>query len=256
MKQNNEVAVFTTNDLQAAGINSQLNTNDLVEVVAHDIYDKYLDAVNEIIENGKGLQKKYTDILNPEINKMKATLAKHFKNDGEIDIVEDDDYIGEEFDGIAASFSSAEGYWPSIPLNSLYIKEKDRGSFVENDNRNFSMPLLKNKNTKVILKLTTGKKNNTEEVKVGGIIGKIETTIQKTFSQTINISTTRFQKLSDEFKEYNKEVSTLLAFLPKNGLLSVERFTREARVKMNKKIISAQSPEFRKKISELFNIKL
>ncbi|HQV53970.1 MAG TPA: hypothetical protein PLX17_00565 [Chitinophagaceae bacterium] len=252
----NELAVLTTNDLQAAGINYQLTSNDLVEVVAHDIYDKYVDAINKTISNGKILQKKYYDILNPEINKMKSTLSKHFKDDGEVEIGEDDDYIGEEFEGIIASFSSADIYWPSVSLSEISIKEKDKGSFIESSNRNLSFPQMKDKTAKVVIKLTSGKKNNTEEIKIGGISGKIDTTIQKTFSQTITLPMARFQKLANEFKCYNKEVSALLDFLPKNGALSVERFTREARVKMNKKIISAQSPDFRKKISELFNINL
>ncbi len=252
----NEVAVLTANDLNAAGINSNLNSNDLIEVIANDIYDKYLDAVTDFIEKGEKLKDKYYDLLTPEISKMKKALSVYFKDENSVEMVDEDDYISEEFNGIFASFGTADGYWPSISMTTLIVKEKDRGSFVESKYRSYSLPVMKDKNCKVVLKLQTGNKSNSKEVKVGGIVGSIETSTKKTFQQVINTTTVRFKVFANEVAEYNKDATRILAFLPKNGLLSVERFTREARVKMNKKIISAQSPEFKNKISELFNISL
>jgi len=254
MKQ--ELAVLTTSDLNAAGINSQLSSNDLVEVVAHDIYDKYLDSINNVIDTGDKLQAKYRKLLDVEINKMKSSLSKYLRKYDAVEIVDEDDYTDEEFEGVSASFSSADNYWPSISISKISVKEKDRGSFVEKSCRNLSFPVLKEKSAKVRLTLQTGKKSNTEDVKIGAITGEITTSSQKIFNQVITLPVARFKNLADEIKEYNKQVSDLMVFLPKNGQLSVERFTREARVKMNKKIISAQSPDFRKKISELFNITL
>jgi hypothetical protein len=253
----NELAVLTTSDLNAAGINSQLSSNDLVEVVAHDIYDKYTESITNVIANGELIYKRYNQLFDVERNKMKSSLSKYFKKDEDIEVVEDaEDFDEYDFSGVAFSFGKIDEYWPSINISTISLKEKDKGTFAERSYRSIPMPPLKMKSVRVKLILSTPNKSDTAEVKQAGITGSIETTIKKTFTQIITTPIARFKKLADEVNEYNKQVDDLCEFLPKNGLLSVERFTREARVKMNKKIISAQSPDFRKKISELFNIKL
>lgn len=252
----NELTVFTSNDLVAAGINSQLSSNDLVEVVAHDIYDKYLDSINAVIVRGKELQGGYKKLMDAEFGKMKQVLSKYFKGTDEINNVDESEIEYDEMEGISASFGKVKDYWPSLNISSLSIREKDKGTVIESGYHSISLPILKDKNAQVKLTLATGNKYDTKEINTGSIKGEIETTIKKTFTQIVNISTTRFKVFKKEVEQYNKEVLALMDFLPKNGALSVERFTREARVKMNKKIISAQSPEFRKKISELFSIKL
>ena len=88
MKKEMGVATLTTNDLQSAGINSQLTSNDLVEVVAHDIYDKYLTAINDIIDKGKSLETKYYKLMNAEVGKMKKALGKYLKKE-EVTVVDD-----------------------------------------------------------------------------------------------------------------------------------------------------------------------
>lgn len=252
----NEVAVFTTNDLQAAGINSQLTSNDLVEVVAHDIYDKYVNSVNEVIERGAELYSSYNKLMDAEVGKMKSALGKYLKKTEKVEVVSDDDMEDENFEGVSVSFSGGDKYWGSIKINSLTLTEKEKGTFVTTSDYRMYIPDTKPKTAKVTLTLATGRYSDTEKISVGNITGTIETQISKKFTQSVTIPTTRFKAYVKEVEQYNADVKVILNFLPKNGALSVERFTREARVKMNKKIISAQSPDFRKKISELFNIKL
>lgn len=255
-KKNNELAVFTTNDLVSAGINSQLTSNDLVEVVAHDIYDKYVDMVNEVIERGGKLYARYNKLMDAEVNKMKSSLGKYLLKTEKIEVVSEDDIDDENFEGVSVSFSGGDKYWGAIKMNSLTMEEKDKGTFVKTCDYRMYVPDIKQKNVKITLKLATGRQSDTEKISVSNITGTIETQISKNFTQIVTVPSTRFKSYIKEVEEYNADVKTILNFLPKNGALSVERFTREARVKMNKKIISAQSPEFRKKISELFSIKL
>lgn len=255
MKQ--ELAVLTTSDLNAAGINSQLSSNDLVEVVAHDIYDKYTASIVNIIAEGDELYKRAQNLMEVEIFKMKKSLSKYLSASDKVLLVEDaEDEYEEEFGDVNASYSTGDEYWPNLSMSKIVLREKDKGTFVEFDSRNVRCPNLKNKSAKVKIVLSTPNISETQEVKQGNITGTIENTVKKTFTQVVSVPITRFKNIADEIKAYNKSVNALSEFLPKNGLLSVERFTREARVKMNKKIISAQSPDFRKKISELFNIKL
>lgn len=257
MNKAREVAPFTSSDLQNAGINSQLTSNDLIEVVANDIYDKYVDAILDATNRGKELQKEYASLFDDEINKMKVALKKYLPTKEKEQKVDDEDiYEDEVYDGVTTSFGKSDKYWSYISVVRISLREKDRGTAVERDTKSLNIPNLKQKTAAVKLSVTVGNQSETEDVKVGNITGTVQTSMEKHFSQVINVSTARFKKLSDKVSEHNKQVDDLLNFLPKNGLLSVDRFTREARVKMNKKIISAQSPEFRKKISELFNIKL
>lgn len=252
----NEVAVFTTNDLQSAGINSQLTSNDLVEVVAHDIYDKYVDMVTDIIKRGNELEKEHAGLMDVEIGKMKKAVSKYIN--GAVKVVDEDDIDDEDeaTESINGSFGKVEGYWPTTELHKLGLNEREKGTFIESRVRSLYIPSFKSKTSKVKLTLASGQHYDEQKVTVGNISGTINTTVDKKFTQVVTIPITRFKNFHNKCMEFNKEVEGVLSFLPKNGALSVERFTREARVKMNKKIISAQSPEFRKKISELFNIKL
>lgn len=258
MQTSKELTVFTANDLSAAGINSQLTSNDLIEVVAHDIYDKFVDAVTDAVKRGKQIEEEYSSLFDAEMNKMKRSLKKWLSKSNEVIKMDEDDIVDEDFEGVAMSFGkiSRDDYWPPIGVIRITLVEKDKGTMIDQRSSNLYMPSLKAASTKVKFTISSGNQSSEEAVKVGSITGTIQTITNKSFTQIISVPTTRFKKIADKVKEHNKQVADLISFLPKNGLLSVERFTREARVKMNKKILSAQSPDFRKKISELFNIKL
>lgn len=173
-----------------------------------------------------------------------------------VDTVDEDDLNYQK--GVSASFGRPTGdnYWPSLDLYKVSMSEKDKGTTVDNRAKSLNVPSFKQTTAKVKLTITTGVKSHDEELKIGNITGTIETTCNKTFIQNVSIPISRFKAFAEKVKEYNNQVSDLLKFLPKNGVLSVDRFTKDARVKMNKKMLSAQSPDFHKKISELFNIKL
>lgn len=261
--QNKEL-VLTSKDLTEVGIDSRLTSNDLVEVVAHDIYDAYMKAVNDAIKVGNGLSTKYYALLDSEIGKMKTKLKEFLKPNQKVNVRDEDDFDDEDEDdsntskdNITASFTSISGvYWGRISAKQMLIKERDKGTVIEASGSNYSVPNLKAKTSKILLSISTGRQEEKKEIKKGDISGTIETSVSKKFTLIVEIPTKRFINFSKEVAAYNEDVEALMNVLPKNGALSVERFTREARVKMNKKIISAQSPDFRKKISELFNIKL
>lgn len=264
MKQNeNQLpAVLSTQDLQGAGITAQLNQNDLVEVVAHDIYDKYVAELQSIIKRGEKLSKEGAILMNPELDKMKKSLSGFLKKEKISVVVDknDEDYDEDDednYDGLVASFEQVnKEYWPYISIKTVKIVEKERGTFVEEGHNSVRLPDLKKKSVKIRLTLTSSGDNETKEVKIGNVKGKIETKVSKSFEQEITVGITRFKDYQKRVVEYNKDLEVLKSFLPKTGLLSVERFTREARVKMNKRILRQQPKEFREKVSKLFNIEL
>lgn len=256
--------VLTTKDLTEVGIDSRLTSNDLVEVVAHDIYDAYMRAVGDAIKVGNGLSAKYYALMDSEIGKMKAKLKEFLNPNQKVNVRDEDDFDDDDEDdnptskdNIIASFSSVSGiYWGRISAKQMSIRERDKGTIIETSTSKYSVPNLKIKTAKILLTISTGTQNEKKDINKGDISGTIETSVSKKFALTVEIPTERFRNFNKEVEAYNEDVDALMNALPKNGALSVERFTREARVKMNKKIISAQSPDFRKKISELFNIKL
>lgn len=240
----NEVATLTTQDLTSVGISSQLTSNDLIEVVAHDIYDKYLDSVNDSIKRGGDIISRWNNLFNPEIEVIKQDLQKA----GFITL--------DDKENISVSYNPEKSrYWSDgVSIKRLRFVEKEKG--VKVDENDTTLSYTKGASIKIKLSVTVHEYSKEKEVSVKGVEGNIETTINKHFDKYISTSDNRFQKLIKEVQQHNEEVKNIVSFLPPNGIISVERFTREARVKMNKKIISAQSPDFRKKISELFNIKL
>lgn len=257
MQKKHEVATLTSQDLTSAGILSQLSSNDLVEVVAHDIYDNYLKTINDVEDRGNEIKEQYSKLFDSELNKMRSALSKYLLKDSAVLRTDDaEDYSDEDFEGIVTSFVSGEKYWPQMSMSTVYLKEKDKGTVGETSSRSFAMPNFKETKASVKLTITAGVKTEKQPVKIGSITGEIENTTKKTFTQVITVNISRFKQFAEVIAQHNKDVAALVKLLPKNGVLSVERFTREARVKMNKKIISNQSPDFKEKISALFSIKL
>ncbi len=244
MKKGLEVATLTTTDLQSAGINSQLTSNDLVEVVAHDIYNKITDSISEKNDRYKELKRAYDALFDKEFEVMKNDLfsAKHF-NAEEIKLT------------TQSIYPENNKYWNNThPLKYISVIEKEKGTKIEENDT--ALGFVKGKEVKVRINVSLSDRYKEVDIAVKGIVGTIDTTVNKSFTKIISVSESKWSGLFKEIDIHNKEVDNLLKLIPSTGLLSVERFTREARVKMNKKIISAQSAEFRQKISELFNIKL
>lgn len=236
--------VLQTKDLTDVGITSQLTSNDLLEVVATDLFDKFMAEITDVVKQTGVLREKYKTILQPEFDVMKSELVK-----AKMIGIKDEPNTG---------YSKVDGNdWQSyVYCHGLDVSEKDRGTKVAIDRSEFSFAYPKTPEAKVKLTLSIDDREQEKEKIVNGIKCIVNTNTNKNFERVITIKTDRFKNLLNEIREHNKRVDLVMELMPANGLLSVERFTREARVKMNKKILSAQSPDFRKKISQLFNIQL
>lgn len=235
---------LTTHDLSAVGITSQLTSNDLLEVVANDIYEKFMSEVHDCVKAEMALKKKAQEIMQPEYDQIKSVLvkAKHLQ----------------EGDHPSFSYSKIDGNdWSSgIYGLGLDITEKDKGTRVQKDTDAITFYYPRGTEANVMVTVSVQDREDKAKSEFSGIKCETETITNKKFTKVIKLKTDRWKTLLEEIKVHNKRIESLCELLPANGVLSVERFSREARIKMNKKIISAQSPDFRKKISELFNIKL
>lgn len=234
--------VLSTKDLQEVGINTQLSSNDLIEVVAHDIYEKYVDSVNGLKAQQKEIQEEYSNIFSIHTEQMKSELIKAKKITATEKVVTD--------------WNTRDSERGTFYMQTLRVSEESKGLIVKKSDNDCYYAQPKKDTLKIELKLTVNKESQKENIKVGNIEGYINIVTEKQFTKTVMAPTKDLKEFIKKAQSYNERVKSVIEFLPKNGILSVERFTREARVKMNKKIISGQSPEFRQKMSHLFNIKL
>lgn len=234
--------VLSTKDLQEVGINTQLSSNDLIEVVAHDIYEKYVDSVNGLKAQQKEIQEEYSNIFSIHTEQMKSELIKAKKITATEKVVTD--------------WNTRDSERGTFYMQNLRVSEESKGLIVKKSDNDCYYVQPKKDTLKIELKLTVNKESQKENIKVGNIEGYINIVTEKQFTKIVLAPTKDLKEFIKKAQSYNERVKSVIEFLPKNGILSVERFTREARVKMNKKIISGQSPEFRQKMSQLFNIKL
>lgn len=239
-----QLVPFSTKDLQQVGINSQLTTNDLLEVIAHDIFQKMTDEINSCNESARLLKNECKNILAPEFDQMKA------------DLVASKLILAKEEVNTGYSKPNGDDWAGYIQGYNFDLTEKTNGLHIKIDHSDFSISLPRGKQAAVKMKITCDERDEESSEKIKGITTKITTTIRKEFEKVITIPTDRFRELEKQIKLHNKRVQSAYDMLPDNKIISVERFSREARVKMNKKILASQPAEFRKKISELFNIKL
>lgn len=232
--------VLSAKDLNAVGINTQLTSNDLVEIVANDIYEKIILSLTDYIDRGKELQDRWSKLFDKDFEVIRTILIKNKYISDSDEIVTHFDYVGK--------------YWnSSVYLTVPRLIDKDKGIKVDTSGHRLNYNSGSSIKIKLVASIT--EKETENNISINGIEGNIQSTTNKKFVKVLSISDARFQSMVREIKKYNSEVENCIRTLPK-GTLSVERFTREARIKMNKKIISGQSTEFKQKMSQLFSIKL
>lgn len=232
--------VISTKDFNEVGINAQLSVNDLVEVVANDIYEKFIATMHESVEHSKEVIKMWKNLFDTEIEGMRQQLIQ-------AGLLKESEEYGK-------SYGRDKTYWnDGIYVKFFTLEERDKGIKISANDKYFSFP--SGTKSKVKLEITVSGYDNDRKINEGDITGSVEVRTSKRFSKTILVSSKKFTQMVILTNENNDRLEELRKKLP-NGLLSVERFTREARIKMNKKIIASQSPDFRDKISELFQIKL
>lgn len=235
-----ELITLTAKDLTTEGINTQLTSNDLVEVIATEICDKMTKMVDDVITKGKELEKKYNDLYDTELLEMKELLIKNkYISSGEM---------------VGIDYSETKGgYWDNrVPIKKFYYNEISAGDRVKINTDSFRVP---HPSQKVLLKVYVTSYDKNDNTMFGEISCKINNQISKSFTKEIK-QDGRFKAFKKEVEEYNEILDNVYESLPASKILSVEKFTRDARVKMNKKLISSQSPEFKDKLSKVFNIKL
>src|SRR5215510_14054941 len=85
-------------DLTDVGISTQVTSNDLLEVVAHDIYNKYMNSIDEVNKKAGQLQKKYKTLLDGELIKMRRSLKDHFSSNEVLAVTGGEDLEDEYFE--------------------------------------------------------------------------------------------------------------------------------------------------------------
>ena len=239
MKKEQELTTLTSTELNEIGINTQLSSNDLVEIIATDIYNNIMSNIESLNNKSKELHEKYQSIRKEKIDKFVELLKKKgfLTADSNYSThVDRKDYVDQDY------------------IQLLKIKLEERKSVDKAIPGRYYDELAFFKSDAVCTISVNVKDYGTVNSIKNGI--KIEETrdIDTIFSTEMKFSAAPYASLKKEFEEHNKEVKEFYNKLPKT--LSIDAFIREARTKLNRKIISGQSPEFKQKIQELFKIKI
>lgn len=236
-----------TQDLQEAGITTALNQNDLIEVVANEIYEKFMGGIHQSKLMLSKLDAQHDALFEKELTAMHNELikSKYLAASEKVDL---------DFDSVQRN----SDYWPGLYVPSFKVEDGAKGTYIEwqSQGHKFSCPNLKKHKCIVRLKISNKDTEKDSDIKLGSITGTIEKTVIKNFAKEVEIPMDRFKKFQQGLVAYVEFVESLKHFIPKHGPISIERFTREARVKMNKSILSTQPKEFKEKMYQLFNISL
>lgn len=229
---------ITTQELNTVGINTQLSSNDLVEIIATDIYNNIMSNIESLNNRSKDLLEKYKTIYEERVEKFIELLKK------------------KGFLTASSKYSSRVDYKVTADYDFVQIlkirlderKSADKVILVDNNNSSFlnSDAVC----TVSIFLRDAGVVNSTKN----GITIQERKSIDTTFSAEVKVSAAPYISLRKEFEQHNEEVRDFFEKLPKT--LSIDAFIREARTKLNRKIISGQSTEFKDKIQQLFKIKI
>jgi hypothetical protein len=249
MAKNKENSLaLSKKDFEDVGINVSLTTNDMVEVIANDIFDKFVTHVNSIKKEYNDLVKEYQQLFWLEAKETVSVLKGlgHWPTDSEdVDYSESWEIIGTSKD------YTSKGY------DSIKITEDiNKGMIVKLDGHKWYVKVPIAAKVKIRVTVTADKDESIEHINAKGITGAITTYYSKVFKKEITVSSVRFKTFENKMEDYKQRLSELFKMLPANGILTIERFTREARVKMNKKLLASHGPEFKAKLDELYGIKL
>lgn len=228
---------LSAKSLSEEGISTKLTSNDLVEIIANDLYNKVIDSVTQTETNKDYLYKKYEDILKPE----KEIFLKELKSEFNVD---------KKIENVLYEFQQRQ--YKTIE----FIRESNSKSVsFSKDVESFYIPLSKEDELKITLSCSTDE--NVPSSSGDDTITwtkNVKTNI--TFKKIITVKQSPFLILSGLITEHNKNVQQIFSTLPKNKSFNIESLTREARVKLNKKILSGQSEELKTKLRTLFAISI
>jgi hypothetical protein len=251
-KVGKEVIPLTTKEMQETGITATLNQNDVVEVVANELFQRKVEKLDLLMARGK------------ELEEFMETTRKGYAQeiiDKVMKIIPNPDAIQERTEqfsickkGSSDSYSSSNDRM-RIQIMTPYIDDNRKQNRVQRKFRDVSYYKTANLEYEISVHVVIGGKS--KDTAKGGL--KISETMmtEMTFTQRFKYPSNLYKKLFEEIEAYNDEVLEFMRTeLGKDGILDAEALTKQVRLKVNKKLISQQSPVVVDHIKKMFDIDL
>ena len=240
-----DIATLTTQQLEQSGIKTNLNQNDIVEIISTEAYDKIMGSL-ESIPKFDNHSRDYSKLDAQFIKKVKA--SKHYQESMDITPSDIDHFTKDATKDL------------SITYKSIDIEENnDKIRLIV---RSHTLKILISGSVKLMFsKYITGINESQGDFEVYGGSSRIE------FRQNFPYKSSKTEEqILAEVEKHNQEVMDFYNNIPvsekinSNGLayklISYDTIAKQARVHVNKNIIKNQAPEVTQQLNNLFGITL
>ena len=241
-----DIATLTTQQLEQSGIKTNLNQNDIVEIISTEAYDKIMSSL-ESIPKFNNHSTDYSKLDAQFIKKVKA--SKHYEES--MDITPSD--IGH--------FTKDVDKELSITYKSIDIEESNNDK-IRLIVKSHTSRILISGSVKLMFSIHRDGFNESQgDFEVIGGNSRIE------FRQIFLYKSAKTEEqILAEVEEHNQKVIDFYNNIPvsekinSNGvaykLISYDTIAKQARVHVNKNIIKNQAPEVTQQLTNLFGITL
>ena len=232
---------LTVKSLEESGIKTSLNQNDLIEIVVEDFMEKLKQEVDFL--NGKIADSfaQWELLRSQHAEKMLKELikAKFIPADTGLDSI---------------SYSTAH-LNPQQNSNSLSVYKislyEGSNTEVYKIDRNHYIGSIQGSAFKLTVVCTIDQTNDVSSSSISGIASTIRK-IDK-FSREVIITQEMLDPIWEKAKKIGEEATAFVNKFP-TGRINTAKMAREARAKMNKKILKNQAPALMKQMEKIFNL--
>lgn len=222
--------ILTQTDLNDEGIKTQLNQNDLLEVLVSEVYESHMNKIKDLNAIAKNINEEFYTLKKDLA--VKALVKLIHKTGLKVNI---------EDISFKASFVGNHADEHKIVGNSLSISEYRNESKVQ-VNSYFSDRFSSQLSINWSFTLQDHKADYIIETTYSGV-------------STVKVDTKPFEKLKKEAEANVKQVNDFYTAY-KDMNLNYTALSREVRVKFNKSLIAKGAPKLRAKIASSFGIEL
>lgn len=240
-----DIATLTTQQLEQSGIKTNLNQNDIVEIISTEAYDRIMASLESIPKFSS--KEDYSKLDAQFIKKVKA--SKHYQESMDITPSDIDHFRKDVIKDLV------------ITCKSIDIEESNNDKIRLIVRSNTSKILISGSVKLMFSKYITGINESQGDFEVNGGSSRVE------FRQIFPYKSAKTEEqILAEVEKHNQEVMDFYNNIPvsekinSNGvaykLISYDTIAKQARVHVNKNIIKNQAPEVTQQLNNLFGITL
>lgn len=232
-----ELVTVTSSSLTEAGIKTQLDQNDLIEIVVSESFKKFEEELESLNNQGIALTKKCEKIREDYRDRARKSFAKTIKK---------------PLEKIEVACIDFPARYPGYKSPVTHIKKERRG---RSDYGAYEL-FIDDRYTPTrfkTMKLLVSFTESVTDHRGGGVQAEKYLRLQKDFKFE-EVPKSLWEELEVEIEAHNKAVKKFVESHP--GTISQTATEKQIRTKLNKNILKSQAPEIKRKIEQLFGLSL